>query len=189
MELKTLKDVSITDKLILYRAPYDIGVKLAETGEYVVNDESRIRATLPTIDYLLKYNCRIVIVTYVKRPNGQIVEELRTAPHAKALSKLIKTDVKYVNDCIGEKVRNAISELKPKELLMLENTRFYPEEDNCDDDFAKNLTNGCDLIIFDAFPQAHRDNASTTGILKYLPSAAGFYCQKEVEMLNNLATN
>ncbi len=181
--LKTLKNIDVEGRTILYRAPYDIGTK-TENGIYVIKDTSRIESTLKTIEYLLEKNCRIVIVTYVKRPEGKIVEELRTKPHAKALSELLKRDVIHMDECVGEKVVEHIKNMQGGDIVMLENTRFHPEEDQNDSSFAKKLTEGCDLIVFDGFPQAHRENASTTGILEYLPAVIGFYFEQEISTLN-----
>ncbi len=183
-QLRQLKDFDINGKTILYRSPYDIGAKEVD-GEFVIKDDSRIVATLPTLNYLLEQNCKIVIITYVKRPEGYD-PSMSTAPHAIALSKLLDHPVKHISDCIGEKRKEAISKMQPKDILMLENVRFYAEEDEADVDFAKRLTEDCDFIVFDGFPQAHRVNASTTGILEYLPSCAGFYFESEYTALHNL---
>lgn len=182
--LRSLKTADVKDKTILYRSPYDIGPKEVD-GEYVIKDDSRIKATLPTLKHLLEQNCKIIIITYVKRPDGYD-PTLTTAPHAIALAKLLNHPVKHTSDCIGSKRKEIISEMKPKDILMLENVRFHHEEDANDPGFAKALTEDCDYIVFDGFPQAHRVNASTTGILEYLPSCAGFYFESEYEALRNL---
>lgn len=182
--LRSLKDFDLKEKTILYRSPYDIGVAEVN-GEYVIKDDARIKATLPTLNYLLDLNCKIVIITYVKRPEG-VDPSLTTAPHAIALSKLLGHPVRYISDCIGEKREEAISKMKPKDILMLENVRFYEEEDANDPEFAEKLTQGCDFIVFDGFPQAHRVNASTTGILEHLPSCAGLYFESEYNALKDL---
>lgn len=184
MNLKLLKNTDINNKIVLFRAPYDIGVK-EKNGEYILKDDSRITATIPTLKYLIEHNCKIVILTWVERPNG-IEEKYRTTPHAKALSKLLDREVKKVDDCIGEQVKQDIDSLKPGELLMLENTRFYEEEFEDNDDFAKKLCNGCEIVVFDGFPQAARKHASTTGILRHLPGVAGFYFEKEVNSLQKI---
>lgn len=186
MKLRTLEDTDVYQKTVLYRSAYDIGVKQTAEGDYEIKDDSRIRASLKTLEYLIKNQCKIVIVTFVKRPDGKIVEGLRTTPHARALSELLGRSVKKADDCVGEKVRKMISDLQFGELLMLENTRFHPEEMVDDDAFAKQLTRGCNVVVFDGFPQAHRVHASTTGILRHLPSCSGFYLQSEVEALCKL---
>jgi phosphoglycerate kinase len=189
MNLKSLKDIDIKGKTVLYRSPYDIGVKEGSDGGYVLKDDSRIVVTLPTLEYLREQACKIVILTWVKRPEGKIVEKLRTTPHAKALSELLGVEVKKVDDCVGEEVQSQVANLGAGELLMLENVRFYPEEDVDDDEFAKNLSIGYDLVVFDGFPQAHRVHSSTTGILRHLPGVAGLYLEKEVSELEKLIRN
>jgi phosphoglycerate kinase len=188
MKLKTLESVNLESKTILYRAPYDIDVKEVG-GKLEIKDDLRIRATLSTLQYLLQKNCKIIILTYVGRPDGKIVENLRTTPHAKKLSELLNHPVDKIDDCIGPKVDEKISQMKQGDILMLENVRFYKEEMEDDDEFAKKLCKGKDLIIFDGFPQAMRIHASTTGIERHLPVVAGLYLQHEVEMLSNLLDN
>ena len=188
MKLKTLDSVNLQGKTILYRAPYDIDDKEVN-GALEVADDMRIRATLTTLQYLLKENCKIVILTYVGRPDGKVVPNLRTTPHAKRLSELLNYPVAKVDDCIGSAVDEKIAQMKPGDILMLENVRFYKEEMIDDDEFAKKLCLGKDYIVFDGFPQAHRIHASTTGIERHLPAVAGLYLQHEVEMLSALLEN
>jgi len=188
MKLKTLASAELKNKTILYRAPYDIDVKkVNDTFELL--DDMRIRATIPTLEYLLKQNCKIVILTYVGRPDGKIVEELRTTPHANKLSELLSHKVEKVNDCVGPATEEKISKMAKGGILMLENVRFHAEEMVDDDAFAEKLCKGKDLVVFDGFPQAHRIHASTTGIERHLPAVAGMYLQHEVEMLSNLLEN
>ena len=188
MKLKTLDSVNLNGKTILYRAPYDIDVGKKDDKSEVYSD-MRIRATLPTLQYLLKENCKIVILTYVGRPDGKVVENLRTNPHARVLSELLNYPVAKVDDCIGPLVEERISQMKGGDILMLENVRFHKQEMEDDDNFAKELCKGKDLIVFDGFPQAHRIHASTTGIERHLPAVAGLYLQHEVEMLSGLLEN
>jgi phosphoglycerate kinase len=185
MKLKTLESANLKEKTILYRAPYDIELKEVN-GILEVADDMRIRATLGTLRYLLKENCRIVILTYVGRPDGRVVEELRTTPHARKLSELLNYPVQKVDDCIGKSVDDKIAQMKAGDILMLENVRFYNEEMIDDDEFAEKLCAGKDFIVFDGFPQAHRMHASTTGIERHLPVVAGIYLEHEVEMLSTL---
>jgi len=188
MKLRTLESVDLDKKIILYRAPYDIELKNID-GNLEVADDTRIEATLPTLRYLLGKRCKIVILTYVGRPDGRAVKELRTNPHARKLSELLNHPVEKIDDCIGSAVEKKISHMSLGDILMLENVRFYEEEMMDDDEFAKKLCRGKDLIVFDGFPQAHRMHASTTGIERHLPTVAGFYLQHEVEMLSNLLEN
>ncbi|PIR68519.1 phosphoglycerate kinase [Candidatus Nomurabacteria bacterium CG10_big_fil_rev_8_21_14_0_10_35_16] len=185
MNYKTLQSVDLKNKTILYRAPYDIGVKEVN-GVLEVADDLRIKATLPTLNYLLAENCKIVILTYVKRPDGRIVDKLRTTPHARKLSELLNRQVDKVDDCIGGVVQEKIKKMQGGDILMLENVRFYKEEMEDNDDFARKLCLGKDLIVFDGFPQAHRMHASTTGIERHLPAVAGLYLLDEVQMLSKI---
>lgn len=190
--LRLLKDLPkeyLGGKTVIYRSPYDIGTKKLPTGEYGIKDDSRIKATLPTLEYLIDLGCKIVILTWVGRPDGKVVEELRTTPHAKALSDLLGRPVQKADDCVGEVIKKQIASLKEGELLMLENTRFHPEEMVDDDGFAKELAKNGELVVFDGFPQAHRIHASTTGILRHLPGVVGFYMEREVDQLAKLMQN
>jgi len=181
MTLKTLKDVDIEGKIVLYRAPYDI-----EVIDGQLEDTKRIDLTIPTLKFLISKNCKIVILTYVGRPDGKVVENLRTTIHAQYLSKKLNIEVKKLDDCIGEKVESSIAKMQNGEVLMLENVRFYEQESRDDDDFAKELCKGKDIIVFDAFPQAHRRHSSTTGILRHLDSVVGLYFEKEFDQINKI---
>lgn len=188
MKLKTLSSIDLKNKTVLYRAPYDIGVKEVN-GVLEVTDDLRIQATLPTLNYLIQENCKIVILTYVKRPDGRIVDKLRTTPHARKLSALLGRPITKVDDCIGGIVQEKIKKMQGGDILMLENVRFYKEEMEDDDNFARKLCLDKDLIVFDGFPQAHRMHASTTGILRHLPAVAGLYLLDEVKMLTSVLEN
>lgn len=188
MKVKNLKQVDLKNKTILYRAPCDVGVKEVN-GVLEVKDDLRIQAMVPTIEYLIKENCKIVILTYVGRPDGVVVEKLRTGPHAKRLSLLLNRPVLQVDDCVGPVVEEKIKSMQAGDVLMLENVRFYKGEMEDDDEFAKKLCAGKDIVVFDGFPQAMRIHASTTGIMRHLPAYAGFYLKKEVESLSNLLDN
>lgn len=188
MKLKSLDSVGLEGKTILYRAPYDIGLKEVD-GVLEVADDLRIRATLPTLKYLIEKNCKIVILTYVKRPNGRVVDGLRTTPHARRLALLLGRPVMKVDDTIGPLVDEKINGMKGGDILMLENVRFYKEENTDDDAFARKLCLGKDIIVFDGFPQAHRVHSSTTGIMRHLPAVAGFYLMDEVNMLSGIIDN
>jgi len=186
MEFKPIKEVkNLRGKTVLLRVAYDVPLK--EVGKrLVVADDRRIRETIPTINYLLKNNCRIVILSWLKRPGGQVVEKYRLDPVAKALAKILGQPVKKLDDCVGPKVFAEIKKLKPGQLLMLENVRFYPQEEENSKIFAKLLVHGLDLIVFDAVAQAHRVHSSTTGITKLRPTYAGFLLEKEIKALSKI---
>ncbi len=181
MRFKTLHDVDVKGKTVLFRAAYDIGVVEGDDGAYHVKDTRRIEATLPTLQYLLQEGCKIVVLTWVKRPAGTVVEKLRTTPHAQALSRLLGRPVQKVDSCVGPEVDSAVSQMKPGDIVMLENVRFYPEEEEADEQFARALCAGKDIIVYDAFAHSHRVHASTVGILNILPSVAGKLMVKEME--------
>lgn len=188
MTLKSLKNVDVRNKTILYRAPYDIAVEKNENGELKVTDDSRIKCTLPTLKYLLENNCKIVILTWVKRPEG-FDPTLTTQPHAKCLEKLLEHKVEYINECVGANVQHKIAQMRNKDILMLENVRFYKEEYEDNDAFAELLVSGSDLVVFDAFPQAHRKHSSTTGILRLKESVVGLYFESEFSSLSKILEN
>jgi phosphoglycerate kinase len=152
----------------------------------VVADDRRITETIPTIKYLLKKKCKIVILSWLKRPGGKVVEKYRMDPVAKALKKILKRPVKKLNDCVGSKVSAELQKLKEGQILMLENVRFYHQEEENSKMFAALLVHGLDLICFDAFGQAHRVHSSTTGITKLLPTYAGFLLEKEIKALTKI---
>ncbi len=188
MKLKFIKDIkNLRGKKVLLRVAYDVPLKPKGKG-WVVADDRRIKETLPTIKYLLKNNCRIVILSWLKRPGGKVVAEYRLDPVARKLSEILGQPVRKIDDCIGPKVFAEIQSLKPGEILMLENVRFYPQEEENSRHFAKLLVHGLDLIVFDAFGQAHRVHASTLGIMRYLPAYAGFLFEKEIKALTKVAT-
>lgn len=186
MHLKSVREArNLKNKTVLFRVAYDVPLKF-KGKNWVVADERRIAETLPTLQYLLKNQCRIVILSWLKRPGGKVVDKYRMDPVAKALAKLIKKPVRKLDDCVGPKVQAAISQLKPGQILMLENVRFYPQEEENNPMFAALMLEGINLIVFDAFAQAHRVHASTTGINQLIPAYAGFLLEKEIKALSKI---
>lgn len=186
MKLKTIREVKkLKGKKVLLRVEFNVPLEKREKS-WVVADDRRMVETLPTIKYLIKNKCKIVLMTYVGRPNGKVVDKLKTDPIAGHLSKLLKQPVKKVDDCVGPKVLKSIQKLKDGKILMLENVRFYPEEMNENRMFSALLVQGYELIVFDAFGQMHRVHSSTTGITKLLPSYAGFLMEKEIKALSKV---
>lgn len=184
MTLKLLNQFPLKNKRILLRVAYDITLK-KEKGKWTIPDDRRIRETLPTINYLLEQNCSLVLMSWLKRPGGQIDDDLRMDPVAEKLSELLKLPVKKLDDCIGPEVDKAVSRIKPKGIIMLENTRFHIEEEEADPEFAKRLASVGEFVVFDAFGQSHRIHGSTTGILKNHRNscAAGFLLKEELDVL------
>lgn len=187
MQLKTPKDINIKNKRVLMRVGYDITLA-EENGRQIVPDDARIRATLPTVRYLLEHGCSLVFMSWLKRPEGQVVEKLRMNPIAEKLAELLKLPVKKVSNCVGPEVAQATSRMRAGDLLMLENTRFHPEEETADQAFAKELAKAGEIVVYDAFAQSHRIHASTTGILEYhrQTCCAGWLMKKEIDVLSKI---
>lgn len=183
--LKSLKDIDVRGKKVLLRVAYDI--TLAKQGdEWIVLDDLRIKATIPTIQYLLDQGCALGLLSWLKRPAGKVNPDLSLAPVAKRLGELLGRQVEMLTDCAGEEIENRVFGMKPGDIVMLENVRFHPEEEKNDPGFAKKLTKGFDFVVYDAFAQAHRIHASTTGILENLPAVSGFLFEKEINFLSPL---
>ena len=184
MTKKTVRDISVKGKRVLVRVDFNVPL---ENGE--VADDTRIRAVLPTIQYLLEQGAAVILMSHLGRPQGQIRDELRMDPVARSLSKLLGRDVTKVDDCVGPQVENATAGLEPGQVLLLENLRFHPEEERNDEIFARQLASLADVYVNDAFGAAHRAHASTTGLTKYLPSVAGLLMERELLMLGEALAN
>lgn len=179
MNKKTIRDVDVAGKRVLVRVDFNVPL---EQGR--ITDDTRIRATLPTIQELIQRGARVILLSHLGRPDGKVREELRLAPVAERLSELLGQPVRYVRDCLGPEVEQAVRELRPGEVLLLENVRFYPEEEQNDPEFARRLAALGDLFVNDAFGAAHRAHASTEGIAHYLPAVAGLLMERELEFLS-----
>jgi len=177
--LKSVRDLEVRGKRVLVRVDFNVPLKAGE-----VTNDSRIRASLPTIKYLLKKKAKVILISHLGRPEGRPVESLRLDPVAAKLAALLKLKVHKLDDCIGKKVQEEINKMREGEIILLENVRFYREETKNDPRFAQSLSELADIFIHDAFAAAHRRHASTYEIAKLLPSAAGFLLEKEVEMLS-----
>jgi 3-phosphoglycerate kinase len=176
---KTVEDINPNGKRVLVRV--DFNVPQDEQGQ--ITDETRIVASLPTIRYLIGRGARVILVSHLGRPKG-VDEKLRMDVVAKALQQHLGQPVKKVDDCIGPKVEQAVDALRPGEVLLLENVRFHPEEENNDPEFAKALAKLADIYVNDAFGTAHRAHASTAGIADYVrPAVAGFLLAREIEVM------
>lgn len=177
----TVSDLDMAGKRVLVRVDFNVPL---QDGE--VADDSRIRAALPTIEYLRRQGARVILVSHLGRPKGQVVEELRMAPVARRLGELLGCQVKTVPACIGPEVERAAAALADGDVLLLENVRFYPGEEKNDPEFARQLASIAEAFVNDAFGTAHRAHASTVGVAKLLPAAAGFLMQRELEFLGRL---
>lgn len=175
---KTIRNVQVKDKKVLVRVDFNVPLK-----EGRVSDDTRIQGALPTLRYLLEQGAAVVLMSHLGRPKGKVVPELSLRPVAEHLSQLLGQPVAFAPDCVGPEAQQAKAALKPGEVLLLENTRFHPEEKKNDPDFARQLAAGCDLFVNDAFGSAHRAHASTVGVAQYLPAVAGFLMEKELRYL------
>ncbi|MGD8454969.1 MAG: phosphoglycerate kinase [Anaerolineales bacterium] len=175
---KTIKDIDVKDKRVLVRVDFNVPLK-----DGAVSDDTRIRAALPTIQYLLEKGAAVILCSHFGRPKGAVKPELSLRPVAEHLDTLIDNPVSFVEDCIGPEAEGAAAKLKPGDVLVLENTRFHPGERANDPDMAKGLAALADLFVNDAFGTAHRAHASTVGVADHLPAVAGFLMEKEIRYL------
>ena len=181
MKLKKITQANLQGKTAIVRMDYNVPL---DNG--IIKDDTRIKESLPTIKYLIEQGAKIILMSHLGRPKGEIDEKLRLDPIAKRLAELIGKPVIKVDKCVGKDVDKAISSLGFGNILMLENTRFHKEEKENNKEFAKKLASYADLYISDAFGTVHRAHASTEGIAHYLPAYAGFLMDKEVTALSPL---
>ena len=181
----SVKDLDLKDKRVLVRV--DFNVSLDEEGK--IRDDTRIRAVLPTIKYILEKGASLILLSHLGRPGGKVVEKLRLNPVARRLEELIGRPVLKMDECVGNRVRQTTRGTKPGDIVLLENTRFHKEESQNNPEFARKLADLADLFVNDAFGTAHRAHASTVGVTRFLPAAAGLLMQRELEMLGELLTN
>ncbi|MFA4043907.1 MAG: hypothetical protein HZRFUVUK_000689 [Candidatus Fervidibacterota bacterium] len=179
--LRTIKEVDVAGKRVLMRVDFNVPLKDGE-----VADDWRIRATIPTIEYLIERGAKVILISHLGRPKGKVVDEMRLDPVAKRLSELLGKPVKKLNDCIGSDVEAEIAKMQPGEVILLENLRFHKGEEENDSEFAKQLAKLGDVYVNDAFGAAHRAHASVHAITQFLPSYAGLLMEKEVENLTRL---
>ncbi len=187
MTKKTVANLSASDlsgKRVLVRADFNVPL---DNGN--ITDDTRIRAALPTIQDLASKGAKVILCSHFGRPKG-VTEKLRLTPVAKRLSELLGKEVKKTDDCIGDEVAATVAAMQDGDVVLLENVRFYPEEEANDPEFAKKLASVADLYVNDAFGTAHRAHASTEGVTKYLsPSVAGFLMEKELQYLGSAIDN
>lgn len=185
MNKKTLLDISVSDKRVLVRVDFNVPLDKAKN----IEDDTRIRESLPTIEHLLSQGAKVILMSHLGRPKGKS-PEFSLAPVAKRLSELLGKPVHFVSDCIGTEAETAVKALQNGEVLLLENVRFYKEEEANDAEFAKKLAAFGDVYVNDAFGTAHRAHASTEGVTKFIQTAvAGFLIEKELKYLGEATAN
>lgn len=185
MNKKTIRDMEVKGKRVLVRV--DFNVPMDDRGN--ITDDTRIRAAVPTIQYLAQQGAKVVLASHLGRPKGQRNEKYSLAPAASRLAELLGREVRQAPDCIGPEVQALVDAMQPGDLVMLENVRFYAEEENNDPGFAQKMASLADLYVNDAFGAAHRAHASTTGVADYLPAVAGFLMEKEVSVMGKALTS
>jgi phosphoglycerate kinase len=182
MQKKTVEDEEVYGKRVLVRA--DFNVPMDRNG--TIEDDTRIRACLPTITYLIDHRARVILCSHLGRPHGRVDGHLRLEPVARRLSELLQRPVKPLREAIGPEVERAVSGMENGEIILLENLRFYPGDEENDPGFARELASLADLFVNDAFGASHRAHASVVGLAAYLPCVAGLLMEKEIERLGSL---
>lgn len=182
---KSIKDIDVAGKKVFIRVDYN--VPMDKSGN--ITEDTRIRATLPTLEYLLSQNAAIIIASHLGRPKGAVVAEFSLALVAKRLSTLIGRDIIVAPDCVGATVEKMAKDLKPGQILLLENLRYHKEEEKNDPEFSKQLASLADVAVNDAFGVSHRAHASVEGITKYLPAVAGLLMEKEIIFVGQTVAN
>ena len=184
MEKKTVRDIDVKGKKVLVRCDFNVPIKDGE-----IADDTRIRAALPTIKYLLENGAKVVLCSHLGRPKGEFKPEYSLAPVAEELAKLLGKEVIMAKDVIGEDAKQKAANLKQGQIMLLENVRFHKEETDNSPEFAKELASMAQIYVNDAFGTAHRAHSSTAGVAAYLPAVSGFLIEKELKFLGNAINN
>ena len=181
----TIEDIDIKRKRVFIRADFNVPLD----DNLKVTDDRRIRSTLPTINYAIDEGARVILSSHLGRPKGKPDPRLSLAPVAKRLQRLLNKEVIFSPDCIGSQVESLVAKMKDGDVLLLENLRYHPGEENNDEEFARALSRLADIYVNDAFGTAHRVHASIVGVPRFLPAAAGFLLKKEIEYLKGAIDN
>lgn len=184
MNKKSVRDVEVSGKVVFVRVDFNVPL---EDGK--ITDDTRIRATIPTIEYLTEKGAKVLLASHMGRPKGEVVESMRLTSAAERLSKLLGKPVAKTDESIGETVKAKIAELKDGDVLVLENVRFHKGEEKNDPELAKEFASLADLFVNDAFGAAHRAHASTEGIAHHLPAVSGLLMEKELDVLGKALLN
>ncbi|NKW95186.1 phosphoglycerate kinase [Bacillus toyonensis] len=184
MNKKSIRDVDLKGKRVFCRVDFNVPMK-----EGKITDETRIRAALPTIQYLVEQGAKVILASHLGRPKGQAVEELRLTPVAARLGELLGKDVKKADEAFGPVAQEMVAAMNEGDVLVLENVRFYAGEEKNDAELAKEFAALADIFVNDAFGAAHRAHASTAGIADYLPAVSGLLMEKELDVLGKALSN
>ena len=186
MSKKTVRDINVAGKKVLVRCDFNVPID-SQTGK--ITDNRRIRAAIPTIQYLLDNNAKVILCSHLGRPKGEVNPKYSLKPVAEELSKLLGKEVKLAKDVIGPDAEKLTSNMKNQDVVLLENVRFHKEEEKNDPEFAKKLASFAEIYVNDAFGTAHRAHSSTAGVADYLPAVSGFLIEKELEFLGKALEN
>ena len=182
---KSIRDIDVNGKKVFIRVDYNVPM---DENQNITNDK-RIVATLPTLNYLLENNAALIIACHLGRPKGERVPEFSVAPVAKKLGEIMGKEVKFASDCVGPEAEKMAADLKPGEILVLENLRYHKEEEKNDPKFAEQLAKLADIVVNDAFGVSHRAHASVEGITKLIPAVAGFLMENEIKFVGQAVAN
>ncbi|NCC87125.1 MAG: phosphoglycerate kinase [Clostridia bacterium] len=177
---KTIEDIDVSSKRVLVRCDFNVPLK-----DGVITSDKRIISALPTIEYLIKNNAKVILCSHLGRPKGEFKPEFSLAPVAARLSELLGKDVKMASDVVGENAKSLAASLNDGDVMILENVRFHKEETANDETFSKALASLADVYVNDAFGTAHRAHSSTTGVASFLPAVCGYLIQKELNFMNS----
>ena len=179
---KTIRDIDVANKKVFVRVDYNVPIN----SDLKIVDDTRIQATIPTINYLIEHGAKVILCSHLGRPDGQIDTKLSLRPVLARLSKLLDKPVSFAEDILDKSTKDMVNNLQAGEVLMLENIRFYAEEEKNDEAFAKKLAELADVFVLEAFGTAHRKHASTYGIAKYVPAVCGFLVEQELLMFDKV---
>jgi len=179
---KTIRDIDVAGKRVFVRVDYNVPIN----NELKITDDTRIMATIPTISYLVEHGAKVVLCSHLGRPHGQVDNKLSLRPVLARLSKLLDKPVSFAEDVTANSTLDMVNHMNNGDVLMLENIRFYKQEEENDVQFAKKLARLADVFVLEAFGTAHRKHASTYGIAKHVPAVAGFLVEHELNMFNKI---